>query len=302
MNSSLIKGQDYTVDDNGMMVFTADYLLRRGYCCESGCRNCPYGFSKQHRTRDSPRVVSLVPSWTETLIEAGVHVVGRTRYCVHPSSSVMHITHLGGTKMIDEKEFFKLNADLVILDQEENTREMATFCGERAHVTHITSIADVAPAVSLMAQKLQSQSLQDIANRWQEISKYSQRCRPISEMPGVIDWLTPPDNGSKQLIYCIWKKPYMTVSKDTFIGSILMHLGYGGLIPSYNEKYPIVDIDHLDPKETTLLFSSEPYPFDRERDQIAQLGFPAALVDGEVFSWFGIRTLRFLEENKALKS
>lgn len=26
-------------------VFTAHYLLRRGYCCESGCRHCPYGLS-----------------------------------------------------------------------------------------------------------------------------------------------------------------------------------------------------------------------------------------------------------------
>ena len=37
----LIEGIDYTVE-NGCWVFTADYLRRRGYCCENGCRNCPY--------------------------------------------------------------------------------------------------------------------------------------------------------------------------------------------------------------------------------------------------------------------
>ena len=40
----LVEGEDYYVD-NGLMVLTARYLLRRGYCCEQGCRNCPYGFS-----------------------------------------------------------------------------------------------------------------------------------------------------------------------------------------------------------------------------------------------------------------
>lgn len=37
---------DFYYDEKGRVVFTADYLLRRGYCCESGCRNCPYGYSE----------------------------------------------------------------------------------------------------------------------------------------------------------------------------------------------------------------------------------------------------------------
>jgi hypothetical protein len=40
----LVEGIDYYVE-NGLYVFTAHYLLKRGYCCQSGCRNCPYGFS-----------------------------------------------------------------------------------------------------------------------------------------------------------------------------------------------------------------------------------------------------------------
>lgn len=39
----LIEGEDYYLE-NGNWVFTAKYLLRRGYCCRSGCRHCPYGF------------------------------------------------------------------------------------------------------------------------------------------------------------------------------------------------------------------------------------------------------------------
>ena len=39
----LIEGVDYYME-NGFMVFTAIYLQKRGYCCQSGCRHCPYGF------------------------------------------------------------------------------------------------------------------------------------------------------------------------------------------------------------------------------------------------------------------
>ena len=41
----LIAGVDFIVE-NGLYVFTALYLKKRGYCCENNCRNCPYGFSK----------------------------------------------------------------------------------------------------------------------------------------------------------------------------------------------------------------------------------------------------------------
>jgi hypothetical protein len=41
----LLPGRDYVVED-GLWVLTREFLLRRGYCCKSGCRNCPYGFRK----------------------------------------------------------------------------------------------------------------------------------------------------------------------------------------------------------------------------------------------------------------
>jgi len=41
----LIEGIDYYIE-NGFWVFTADYLKKRGYCCQSGCRHCPYGFKR----------------------------------------------------------------------------------------------------------------------------------------------------------------------------------------------------------------------------------------------------------------
>lgn len=49
----LKEGEDYYLNEQGLMVFTAKYHLKRGYCCESGCRHCPYGFSKKQREAGS---------------------------------------------------------------------------------------------------------------------------------------------------------------------------------------------------------------------------------------------------------
>lgn len=47
--NDLIFGEDFYYNEDGFMVFTAAYLLKRGYCCQSGCRHCPYGFEKDKK-------------------------------------------------------------------------------------------------------------------------------------------------------------------------------------------------------------------------------------------------------------
>lgn len=42
--TQLIKDIDYTINEDGDLVFTKTYLLKRGHCCQSGCLNCPYGY------------------------------------------------------------------------------------------------------------------------------------------------------------------------------------------------------------------------------------------------------------------
>jgi len=37
-----LQPDDFYLDRNNLMVFTATYLQRRGYCCGNGCRHCPY--------------------------------------------------------------------------------------------------------------------------------------------------------------------------------------------------------------------------------------------------------------------
>ncbi|MFM8432025.1 MAG: DUF5522 domain-containing protein [Bacteroidota bacterium] len=46
---------DYYLSPEGYVVFTEQYHLKRGYCCQNGCRHCPYGFRKNKVTdRDNP--------------------------------------------------------------------------------------------------------------------------------------------------------------------------------------------------------------------------------------------------------
>ena len=52
MNDELVEGEDFYYE-GPYLVFTAAYLKKRGYCCESGCRHCPYGYRRDQRS-DAP--------------------------------------------------------------------------------------------------------------------------------------------------------------------------------------------------------------------------------------------------------
>ncbi|WP_158548334.1 DUF5522 domain-containing protein [Marixanthomonas ophiurae] len=47
-----IEEGDFYLTPEGYKCFTKQYHLKRGYCCESGCRHCPYGFNKKKSTKN----------------------------------------------------------------------------------------------------------------------------------------------------------------------------------------------------------------------------------------------------------
>lgn len=55
MNPDKFKEGDYYKTEEGFIVFTEQYLLRRGYCCRSGCRHCPYGYDKNTDSFKKPK-------------------------------------------------------------------------------------------------------------------------------------------------------------------------------------------------------------------------------------------------------
>lgn len=235
------------------------------------------------------RVISMVPSWTETLIESNVDVVGRTRFCIHPKDKIAHIPVVGGTKDIKVQEIQNLKPDILILDKEENPIRMSEL-GFPYYATHVSSIHNVAGEVSKMSEIVQSLKLKDIAERWERCARKTLSSQ--ANLP-VLEWLTSVPQKTTKVFYIIWRNPWMVVSNDTFIGSMMTHLGYP-LLPFAN-KYPEIHWEEMNQPGHLLLFSSEPFPFLKRKSVIPELKASAAIVDGERLSWFGVRSLRYLE-------
>ncbi len=237
----------------------------------------------------------MVPSWTETLVAAKVNVVGRTRYCIHPKDTVSTIPIVGGTKDWDLKKIQALQPDLIILDKEENPKFMAETSEVPWKATHIESLNDLPAHLTDLSDALAAPQLNEYADRWQNvIARKSQLENNFTNLPGLIEWGRKPSGPVDTILYVIWKDPWMVVSRNTFIGSVLAHLGLP--IPKMSTKYPKINLDDFDPQKTLLLLSSEPYPFLEKKKDIENLPFPYAIVDGESFSWFGLRSLHFLED------
>ena len=246
------------------------------------------------------KVVCLVPSWTETLIEAGVDVVGRTRFCTHPADRVAVIPVVGGTKDTDLAKVAKLAPDLIVLDREENSRAVAEQTVVPVIATHVTSVHDVAAELNRLSERLSQPELAALAQRWRRVSRLF-AAHPSQtdwhDLPGVLEWIRPPGPEVDQFIYLIWKDPWMAVGPETFIGSMLALLGFGSRMVSPGERYPKVRLEDLDQVRTLLLFSTEPYRFAAHKSAIEALPFASALIDDQCFGWFGLRALRFLEEH-----
>ena len=74
-------------------------------------------------TKVPQRIVSLVPSVTETMIEMGLMPIGRSSFCIEPHAIVEKIPRMGGTKTPNIKRIVEADPDLVIANQEENRKE-----------------------------------------------------------------------------------------------------------------------------------------------------------------------------------
>ena len=255
------------------------------------------------------RLVCMVPSLTETLIECGFDVVGRTRYCLYPQEKVGGIAVVGGTKDISWEKVKALNPDLLIFDREENPKRFAEQCPFKWWATGVEDLQSVPRDLQKLydflrlrmnAKDLPMQKLKSLIEEWHRvILKENEQKFSWTNFPGLIEWWkTPEENWQpEQILYLIWRNPWMTVSRDTFIGSVLNYVGYQ--LPVFEQKYPKIDLEQYDIKKTLVLYSSEPYLFAKDKEELKDLGFASALVDGEKFSWFGVRSLRFLvSENK----
>jgi ABC-type Fe3+-hydroxamate transport system substrate-binding protein len=243
------------------------------------------------------RIVSLVPSWTETLIEAGANVVGRTRFCIHPHEKISSIEAIGGTKSFNAEKLRDLQPELIIMDREENTLEMHELASSLAPVlvTHVERVSDVSRELRAIANSLDgspSSELSDYANRFDRVLSETLR-EPVLHNDSI-RFIKGEFQDQMKLVYVIWKDPWMCVSRNTFIGSMLNEAGIQNLWSPAASKYPTLDEI---PADAVVFLSSEPYPFAKKTPELPNAN--VAIVDGESFSWFGLRALRYLESIKA---
>ena len=249
------------------------------------------------------RVICLVPSLTEALIECGVQVVGRTRFCIHPAGKVKIIARIGGTKEVDWQKCRALRPDIVIFDREENLKQMAVECPFPWHATHITSVNNVGAELRGLGLKLNNHALQQLGDRWDLLAaKPSLDKLDWSHVPGQLKSLSRQQACYKRVEYIVWRHPWMAVSRHTFIGSMLEKLGFSEYLNPHQQAYPVLADEAMADPDTFYLFSSEPYPFARHQQALLDSGFNGAIVDGEVYSWFGIRSFHHLHKYLTEKS
>jgi ABC-type Fe3+-hydroxamate transport system substrate-binding protein len=235
-------------------------------------------------TSPPKRIVSLVPSQTELLYDLGLDevVVGITKFCIHPESWFRKKTRVGGTKQLKMDIIHQLQPDLIIANKEENVKEQIEELAQRyrvwiSDVNDLESACDMIRQVSEMTgtQKAGETILHNIHNNFK-----------------TLDTADQTSNFSFLTCYLIWQKPYMTVGRDTFIHAMLGKAGFENLF-GQRERYPEVSIEQLQAlKPQLLLLSSEPFPFRQAHaDELSALlpGTKVALVDGEMFSWYGSR-------------
>ncbi|MBI2077102.1 MAG: ABC transporter substrate-binding protein [Euryarchaeota archaeon] len=205
------------------------------------------------------RIVSLVPSLTETVHDLGLggSVVGVTRFCVHPETARETAAVVGGTKDPDVDQIRNLRPDLVLCDEDENKREhigALRAANIRVHVTRVESVGDVARELRAIGA---------LVGRTHEAEKHAADLQEKAAQLASAAALAKP-------LACfvpIWKKPPMTMGGRTYMSDLLRVVGGRNVFDDAEKKYFEVDTDEVRAREPdAILLPTEPYRF-REPDR-----------------------------------
>jgi ABC-type Fe3+-hydroxamate transport system substrate-binding protein len=232
------------------------------------------------------RVVSLVPSLTETLFDlgAGDSVVAVTDFCIFPPG--LTLPRVGGTKNPRVDEIRALAPDLVHMNLEENLRRHGEAIESFAPV-FVSEPKSVDDVIALIVQ------LGEIHHRRERAAELSDAIRAqLARMPREPFTFACP----------IWKDPWMWCGGDTYVSCLVETAGGRNLLGD-RARYPQVPLDEvLEMRPDAIFLPDEPYLFteaDAKQIGACAIGpFP-----GHLFTWHGSRTLpglQFLEEALAL--
>jgi len=284
------------------------------------------GHQKGLRMPASPRrVVSLVPSITESLFDLGIgsKVVGITDYCVFPADEVAPLPRLGGPKDPRIGDVLALQPDLIIANREENSKssiDEISQAGIPVWVTYPTSIRESMEMLWEMARIFQSETA---ATRILTLQQTIEWALGAKETQHLVPYFCP-----------VWQDHleddtpwWMTFNQYTYASDVLSLVGGENVFSKRERRYPLeADLglaaperpgerdthyprvsaqDIVDANPQAILLPSEPYSFGpTDRDQIcAQFSATPAvqagnvrLVDGTLIMWFGTRLAKALEE------
>jgi len=248
------------------------------------------------------RVVSLVPSLTETLFALGLstdEVVGRTPWCIHPAPEVESVPVVGGTKTPNLNKILGAAPDVVVLDREENPKavhDALVEAGVTVVVSTVEHPAEVPNLLRVLGHAVErGEACESMAEATEAALKEAAARREAAGWSGQAAVRVAP---------MIWHEPLMSVGPRRYAGALLEVLGWSvpDLDPDGN-GYPVVTAESLAQHRIEgLLLSSEPHAFaleegERIADAVEALGAPrpwCRCIDGEALTWFGSRTLHSL--------
>jgi len=242
-------------------------------------------------TKTPQKVISLVPSQTELLIDWDINVIGRTKFCIHPKEKIKDITVIGGTKKFRFEVIDKLKPDLIIANKEENYKEGIEIL-EKKYPVWISDIFTIDDALEMISS---------LGNIFQKEKEAENLVKNIQE-----SFYGFQKFSGEKVAYFIWQNPLMVAGKNTFINHIIEEIGFENVFAN-QERYPEVSIEQLKSTELDYVFlSSEPFPFQEKHLDFFKKNCPQAkkvlLVDGEMFSWYGSRLQKTINYIKKLKS
>ena len=242
------------------------------------------------------RIVSLVPSITELLVDLGLEtaIVGVTKFCVHPKHLRKNTTIIGGTKNLRLEVIRQLQPDLILANKEENVREQVEALAAEFKV-YTSDISNFDEALSMI------KTVGELTDRLPEAEALITQ---INQAKSRFEAVKPNNSKHYRTLYLIWQKPWMSVGGDTYISNMMQIAGFENVCRD-RQRYPELSdavIQSLAPE--VILLSSEPFPFTEKHISGLQKLLPEAailLADGEMFSWYGSRLLQAFDYFTSLR-
>ncbi len=271
------------------------------------------------------RVVSLIPSMTESLFDLGVgdRVVGVTDLCTPPEEDQLRLQRVGGTKKPNLEGVRILRPDLVIANQEENSEDSIRALAESGLTIWLTLPKSTIDALDLLWTII-------------KIFRLSEQVPLVETLARTLDWTEKATTArlSVPAFVPIWQGEkedigpwFMTFNYQTYANDVLAKVGGMNVFSGRQRRYPLeADLGTAEPEDPgdrdtryprvtvkevietnpdVILLPNEPYAFEEShKSQIEEwlADTPAVesgrvhLIDGTLLTWHGTRLAKAVAE------